>query len=370
MNKSYPEIYISNEVRQILNKEPQLPMKPQEPQKPSLPKDPGEYDSGGNRGCSALMIVASVVLFIFVCNSDKDNKIGVILATIGSFLCALFLFKTTTWDKDSHEEQRKQYRKDIESYPSRLKEYEVSLERYKTLLSDYDIRFKTLTSAHYLKKFRADLMRSFLTNRDKAPLCKIDLTDSIKIGASEEYFKNRLRSEGFNVLDGFKIKAGTKYFYPDILIEHNGLYLDIEIDEPYSGNDGTPIHYLKMDYAVPYSIDRDRNDFFNKHGFEVIRFCEEQVFRYTDECIQLIIEFTQSLMNGEKYSNPINGDFIKPKWYYEDCAKMAYRRFRKTYVPNEYVKYIDREEQHSYQEIIEEIERNKREQSYSDDLPF
>ena len=47
---TYPEIYSSEEVSGLLCKKPQLPLPPTEPVKPVMPSDPGEYDSGGNRG--------------------------------------------------------------------------------------------------------------------------------------------------------------------------------------------------------------------------------------------------------------------------------------------------------------------------------
>ena len=62
---TYPEIYSSENVIRILSKKPQLPQAPIEPVKPIMPSDPGEYDSGGNRGCS---------LFVVTQVSDLDFK--------------------------------------------------------------------------------------------------------------------------------------------------------------------------------------------------------------------------------------------------------------------------------------------------------
>lgn len=59
---TYPEIYSSEEVSGLLCKKPQLPLPPTEPVKPVMPSDPGEYDSGGNRGFFYLLLL-QVLLF-------------------------------------------------------------------------------------------------------------------------------------------------------------------------------------------------------------------------------------------------------------------------------------------------------------------
>lgn len=370
MNSTYPEIYTSNRVCSILNSLPELPEKPSEPEKPTKPVDPGEYDSGGNRGCSCFMMIVSVVGFFYVISSDKDNKFGMSLLIIFLFLISLFFFKSTFWDEDSHSQDVQKYKRNLASYPDDMKRYEEALNDYRVKLSIYEDTVDALMSDNYLSSYRADQLRCFLSHRSQPELFKIELTDSIKVGASEGYFKEKLKDEGFNILEGYKVRAGFKYFYPDILIEYNGLYIDIEIDEPYSGNDGTPIHYLKDDSISLISIDRERNNCFTSQGFEVIRFSEEQVFCYTEYCIDTLKQYVQSLLEGKKYIVPDVDDFVKQKWYFTDSMKMAYRRFRKTYVPYEYASFIDREEQHSYQEILNEIEQQKRVRYNTEDLPF
>lgn len=364
----YPEIYTSNEVLNIFKSMPSLPLKPEEPKKPQKPKDPGEYDSGGNRGCSAFMILGAIVMFCFVVSSDAENKVGLILLSVALFFLSFFLFKTTTWDKDANREEQRKYRKDMISYPEKLKAYEADLVKYKDSLAQYEAVVKELTSIASVAKYRSKGMTSYLRRRAKPTLINIETDDLIKKGASEDYFKDLLKANGFNLLHDLKIKAGSKFYYPDILIEIDGLYLDIEIDEPYAGNDGTPIHYVKNDYGVEHSIDEDRNKFFTRNGFEVIRFSEEQIFCHTEDCVNVIREYVESLLQGKIYET--DSSLCQQKWTYEDSMRMAYRRFRRTYVPAEYVTNIDKEEQLSYQEILEEI-KTKRKNPYDEsDLPF
>lgn len=371
MDTTYPEIYNSTAISKILNKEPQLPVRPQEPQKPDSPINPGEYDSGGNRTFFLLWMIGTIVLFCFVVSLDiEKGKPVLILLSIVSFLLAFFLFKTTTWDKQSHEEEQRKYKTDIANYPYAVSAYEKEFEKYKEELISYVKKVEDITSPISLAKFRSLEIRNYLKDRSKPNMTDIDLVESIKTGASEHFFKEKLKSQGFNLIERKKIQAGGGFFYPDILIEKSGIYVDIEIDEPYVGNDGTPIHYIKRVLGVPFSIDEKRNDFFTKHGFEVIRFSEEQIFCASDNCIQLISDFIKSILHGEKFVILENDNLQKDKWTYEESVKMAYRRFRRTYVPEEYATYIDKEEQHGYQEILNELKSNHSNQSFDNGIPL
>ena len=53
----------------------------------------------------------------------------------------------------------------------------------------------------------------------------------------------------------------------------------------------------------------------------------------------------------EYYNNFLNKD----KWTKDQSYKMSYKRFRRTYVPEEYQLYIDKEDNRSYSEIRSDI---------------
>lgn len=361
MDTTYPEIYHSAEICDILNKEPQLPIKPQEPKRLTQPIDPGEYDSDGYARCFWIfgMIFSIVGFYLGVSSEFGEHTIPLVFGSILGFIVSFFALKIHTWDKRSHEEKQRKYKMDIANYPDEVRGYEKEFEKYKEELISYEKKVADITSPVSLEKFRSLEIRNYLRNRREPAIIDIDLMDSIKIGASEGFFKEKLELQGFNLIEGKKIKAGGGFFYPDILIEWSGIYVDIEIDEPYAGNDGTPIHYIKEEWGFPTSIDEKRNEFFTKNGFEVIRFSEEQIFRTPNNCIQLISDFIEAILQGRKYVLPENSNFKTDKWTYEESMKMAYRRFRRTYVPEEYATYIDKEEQHSYQEILNELSSNR-----------
>lgn len=132
----YPEVYSSAHVRRILCEKPQLPQAPIEPTKPVMPSDPGEYNSGGNRGCSLFAVIAGIVIFIAIMSSDMDNKGSIILPMIGFIALSFFLFKTTTWDKEEHEQKKKNYENTRRNFSQLMKSYNEELAVYQESKKD------------------------------------------------------------------------------------------------------------------------------------------------------------------------------------------------------------------------------------------
>ncbi|MBD5307916.1 MAG: hypothetical protein HDS15_01365 [Bacteroides sp.] len=342
---NYPEIYTSNKILAILNSIPELPTKPQSPRPPKQPVNPGKYNSGGNRGCFMFMLIGAIILFFVVQPSENVNKSILILSSIILFILSLFLFKTS-WDKRSHKQKQKQYWKDLASFPAKRKTYELNLARYKDDLSKYEAIVRKLTNPNHLQSYRAKKIKQLLSNIARVKLTELSSKDVVKKGASEDFFIDYLKKLGFNVMTGYKLPVGKSFYYPDLIIEHDGLYIDVEIDEPYAVNDGTPIHYATGHNS---SIDKERNEYFNRMGIEVIRFSEEQIFRNTETCARVIRDYIQTIKQGKKYSLTLNNQFTIQKWSRDESIRMAHLKFRRTYVPFEYQKNIDKEEQRSYQ---------------------
>lgn len=350
----YPELYISSDIQSILNKTPLLPQEPVAPQKPIEPKNPGEYDRGGNRGCAVVLVVVFIILFI-VAITDSDVKFKLVLGSVVGILLAFLMFKIEAWEKDSHNLKKEEYKDALRQYPYLFQKYEKELAEYAKKKQIYDTQKTILLSTNNIAKYRANMIRYYLSQSYVVPsFSGCDDSDIVKRGASENFFIEQLEvSTQWKIFTGKKVPVGTKFFYPDIIIEANGIFIDIEIDEPYIGSDGTPIHYME-NVIFGKSIDRDRNDYMTKHGWVVIRFSEEQIFLHTNQCIEYIDNVVNSLLEGTKYIET-SKQFMKEKWDINQSHKMAYKRFRKTYVPREYASNIDKEDYRSYSEIREEI---------------
>ena len=365
---TYPELYYSEKIKKALTATPNLPVKPIEPTPPPKPINPGEYDSGGNRGCFFVAVIASIILFLVVISAD-EVKFQLVLCSIVLFLITLFLFKTTTWDKESHEKKEQEYNKLTRDYPHLLKKYEEDMTKYQNDMSLYNKKVRFLLSSKNIELFRAKQIKLIV---DSPNFIDCDENDIVKIGVSENYFVQCLKSNtNLKIYTNKKVSVGSKYYYPDIICEINGLYFDIEIDEPYTGNDGTPIHYLEEKYGIlSESVDSKRNEYMVKKGWNIIRFSEEQIFLHTQECIDYISNVVDSIIGGTEIVE-IPDYFITEKWNKEQSHKMSYKRFRRTYVPPKYHSNIDKEEYCSYSEIKKEIFASDDKDILDDDyLPF
>lgn len=372
---TYPELYYSTKVEKALKAMPKLPEKPIEPTPPPKPINPGEFDGGGNMGCSIIGIIASIIMFCISVSAD-EVKFSVIICSILLFFCALFFYKTESWDKDSHKEKTRKYNKVTRDYPNLLKKYEDALAKYQAEKKLYDEKVSFLISEKNLASYRAKQITAMVDSLVSIPMFKkCDENDIVKVGASENYFVEQLKSNtDFTVYINKKVSVGSTYYYPDIICVINGLYFDIEIDEPYVGSDGTPIHYIENKYGIlTESVDSKRNEYMVEKGWNIIRFSEEQIFLYTNECIEYICSVVNSIIEGTEIIK-IKDYFITKKWDKEQSHKMSYKRFRRTYIPPKYHSNIDKEEYYSYSEIRNEVFNNDNTEdtaiNYIDDLPF
>ena len=117
----------------------------------------------------------------------------------------------------------------------------------------------------------------------------------------------------------------NQYYYPDFIIKIKNIFIDIEIDEPYSGSDKSPIHYIGADDL--------RNQYMNSCGFEIIRFSEKQIVCYPDLCLNTIEKTIECIINGNSRMCLDNNDNWKtPRWSKEESQMMSKNDYRETYL--------------------------------------
>lgn len=126
--------------------------------------------------------------------------------------------------------------------------------------------------------------------------------------------------------------VGNYNYVPDFAYvdEANCLFIDIEIDEPY-----TPRQYpnsdkdLKLIHCI--GDDDYRDSQFTQSDWIVIHFSENQVCRYPDRCCkfiaQLIFDLTGDNSALSKMSR-INNLEIEPRWTATEATQMAQQRSR------------------------------------------
>ena len=159
-------------------------------------------------------------------------------------------------------------------------------------------------------------------------------------GYTESKFENRLRQEfssdnNYEILGDVSILVTEGYhpYEPDIaIIEKDnkyGIRIDIEIDEPYSGYENKPIHYI---HCGDESRDRTLADL----GWLVIRFSESQIFKEPYNCInyirQLINQIDNTVLPLAKGDTPQK---VK-RWTLTESIAMIESRYREALLNHEF----------------------------------
>lgn len=323
---TYPELYFSIELDKILRSIPPLPEPPQPPAQPTEPKDPGDFNM--TSGCLLYSIFAiGVVIYIWGISEGMPDEVifpGALLLFI------LFVFALgSSKSKKQHKQDIKDYKLAKSNFQNALKNYQNLQDQYINNKKAYDIKISNLHSESNIKSYREKSVKNWKIARCKPLFDNCTVSDKVKKGASEDFFKKILEQE-FTVYTNKKVPAGDSFYYPDIILVHDNLYLDIEIDEPYEIEEGVPIHYLEDKFGSTESVDKYRNIFMTKFGWEVIRFAEEQIYLHPEECLKYIKEIIDSVSKGEISSPDILP--IINKWTKDQSHKMAYSQYRKSYL--------------------------------------
>lgn len=122
-------------------------------------------------------------------------------------------------------------------------------------------------------------------------------------------------------------RLGTRWYFPDFVYrDASGLCIDIEIDEPYVWATGLPHHCLGQD--------DDRNAFFLRKQWAVIRFTEEQAVRHPLLCCQVIAAEVFALTQRH-YAARFYWERLVPvpQWDEAHARRMAAHQTRAAYLP-------------------------------------
>lgn len=122
-------------------------------------------------------------------------------------------------------------------------------------------------------------------------------------------------------------------YEPDIaIIEKSnkyGIRIDIEIDEPYSGVDKKPIHFIDCG-------DEFRDRVFNALGWIVIRFSERQIFRESENCIAFIQHILTLIDNDFQLTVPKNEPSPEKRWTETEAKTMIVEKSRENLLKHDF----------------------------------
>lgn len=158
----------------------------------------------------------------------------------------------------------------------------------------------------------------------------------------------RRRKTGASELVAFSrvFKLGLEHIYEDVCIvidghryepdlayidKERGIYVDIEIDEPYTGNHH-PTHYVS---EKGIHKDAKRNEAFCRAGWHVVRFTERQMFCEPKACMKVVYDL---LLSIDAISSlpaclcDVSLPKAEPALTYEIAKQYSHERYRKTYL--------------------------------------
>lgn len=385
MRETYPIVKIPSEIKKIIDwnpledeqpKKPSLPVRPPAISDPTLPAKPVEPKiEKDSLGCLSVFFIVPIIFLFSLANNQKHSEFwgvvawGLILAFI------YFFFKIVNKNQESEQKyniDRTKYPKELELWKDKCEEikkkYEMELKEQDSAYKlELDL-FEKVHLEHYkreVEKFeeyrQSEAARSKIQlqkiRRLKEYLSKIknikDFESNFKPtkGVSEQDFHDFIIKKLALYRDGDRVKLYTEktapnsYYLPDILFEfrigNQFLRVDIEIDEPYVGKDGTPIHYIE-------SNDKTRDAYFLINSWIVIRFAEEQIVKNPDECFHFILyTLHDCIFYGKKYwqEEIIPLLPIIKRWTEAEAHAMAFRRYRNTYIKKDFIENLPLEDE-------------------------
>lgn len=323
--KIYPEFYYSNEIENILCSVPKFP---EEIKKPVLPVEPRKPDEEPPIPVFLILIAIGFIIFLSSVAKEGSGFFIVLLSLIPVGMIVL-----NVKHNNNLPNERNEYNRRMSEYRTDLFLFDSKMEQYNKDVRAREMKIAELTSAKNLQLYRRNKIKQLSKKKLSFESCE---AGTVKQGPSEDFFYDYLRiysefsSYKVNVYRNVRIPIVSSFYYPDFVFTYDNLVIDIEIDEPYEIDEGSPIHYKNDSHS---GVDDDRNRFFTKNGWCVIRFAEEQIYNQPSECIMFIEDFINSIKKGERVD--LSSVCLKPidKWTKEESNKMAYKKYRDNYLP-------------------------------------
>lgn len=219
------------------------------------------------------------------------------------------------------------------SYSDRkdAKEYQ---EKVKTYFHEKSVVINKRNNLNEVKKYKTQKMKETLAKTVRAEIHYKNVkgrTELYFLDILNKYFNGRIETD--KVIELF---TKSKPYSPDYILvnESNNLHINIEIDEPYVSGIKKAIHYVEEQNS-DLNSDRKRNHYFTEKGWIVIRFAEEQVLKYPDDCCKFIIEVCNIIEQVHSSVNNIVNINYPPKikcWTANEAEKMFDNDYRNIYL--------------------------------------
>jgi len=312
---------ISNDViiKEYSIKYPEIPVEPKKPNPPSSLNTPYKYSYFKDNFRLILMIFIIVIIgsVLLLLNDDlaNDNLNWLyLLIMAGVLLFIVIRIATKNYIQapiDGNEKLRieREYQNDLNKHETELLRYSERMKVYKESLESIEVRIGNLKAEYKGKQLRMGYFEAI-----KAKSYPHRSNELVLKGRTEKAFLRHLFSRfSSSIMIDMELKTHGSAYYPDYVykIEDLGVYIDIEIDEQYDLETKKPIHYIGGD-------DDKRNDFFLGKNWFIVRFAEQQIKKYPEECCDFIEYIVRSIRNPQYISE---FKFKMPRikrWTYEE----------------------------------------------------
>jgi len=214
-------------------------------------------------------------------------------------------------------EEERRYNIAVEQYPIKLKQYEEELNTYNNSIKERN----TVINRSIPYIIQTVLSSLFVRSDDYSVV-----DEGPQQGRSENILFAKLMQV---IPNSIHIDTRIAGYYPDLMVStSNGIYIDIEIDEPYEIETKKEIHYLGSD-------DEDRNKRITNRGWVVLRFSEKQIITNCDTCVEIIKDLKKFIEQCDVSILDDIGNNCKllqeKRWTKEEARLMALRNYRRTY---------------------------------------
>lgn len=222
------------------------------------------------------------------------------------------------------------YRAELDAYQQHLEQWQKFQTSQHSSMRDYQNRVENYRTQSTERSQKIELARQKF--QQIKPLKPIQGSNAPK-GRSEEIFHQALSHylPGEIMVDYRVIKYVEYPYTPDFIyyLKDWNLYVDIEIDEPYTCSGKGK----KTTHCTDDQTEINRDIFFEQNDWVVIRFAEEQVLRFPINCCKFIAQ-TIYLLVGEPIPEKLKkvDDIIAvPRWNTKKAKRMARKKYRHYY---------------------------------------
>ena len=215
-----------------------------------------------------------------------------------------------------------------------------ALANYEYLMRGYNDELAAIDEANRQNNDRASLARfrsAKVADALQFTNCQLKPADECGVGCNDDFYK--ILNEYFpdKVLTNYTIlqSPDSKSFVPTYIVSVSDkkLYIDVEIDSPYDMESGEPTTFVKND-SCEFSK-QEHDTFFEKAGWFIVRFAEEQIVKQPISCCKYIAQTIYEIIGDDTVLQKFNTvDNIQPldMWTYDRCLQLRQERYRENYL--------------------------------------